>query len=203
MSIVGQGPGQSALVQRIKKILFEPQKEWDVIDAEPATVKGLYRNYICILAAIGPVANLIGSMVFGFRDFLGITHHSDLIPLVVQALVEYLLSLAGTYLVALAIDALAPSFGGQQDRLKALKVVAYSWTAIWVFAVFALVPNVSALSIIGLYSIYLLYVGLPKLMKAPQDKAIVYTAVSVIVGLLIYAVIRACAHAVVGGGLSI
>ena len=31
--------------------------------------------------------------------------------------------------------------------------------------------------LLGLYSLYLLYVGLPKLMHCPEDKALVYTIV--------------------------
>ena len=199
MSIVGQGPGQSALVQRIKNILFTPQTEWDVIDAEPATVQGIYTSYICILAAIGPVAQLIGSQLFGYHAFF-VSYHPPLIASLCQAIVQYVLSLVGAYILAVIIDSLAPSFGGQKDRLKALKVVAYSWTAAWLFAVFALLPPMSALSIIGLYSLYLLYVGLPKLMKAPEDKALVYTIVSIVVAAVVYVVIGAVSGAVLSMG---
>ena len=190
MTNVGQGPGNSALVSRVKNILFTPNTEWDVIEAEPATVKGLYTGYICLLAAIGPIAQLIGSQLFGYHAFF-LTIHPDLIPSLVQAIVQYLMSLAGAYVLAVIISELAPSFGGEKNRLQALKLVAYSWTAAWIFAVFALVPPASALSIIGVYSLYLLYLGLPKLMKAPQDKALTYTIVSMIVAVVVYVVIGA------------
>ena len=202
MSIVGQGPNTSGLVNRVKNILFTPNTEWDVIETEPATVQGLYTGYICILAAIGPLANLIGSLAFGSR-VLYVVYHPNPIAAVVQAIVQYILALVGAYLMAVIIDALAPSFGGEKNRLQALKVVAYSFTAAWLFAVFALVPPASPLAIIGAYSLYLMYLGLPKLMKAPQDKAIAYTAVSVVVCAVVYVVIGAVSGAVlaVGGGL--
>ena len=188
MSIVGQGPSTSGLVNRVKNILMTPNTEWDVIAAEPATVQGLYVGYICILAAIGPVAQLIGSQLFASLGFFGIFHLNPIWSLC-QAIVNYVLSLASVYVLALVIDALAPSFGGEKNRLQALKVVAYSWTAIWVFSVFALVPPASPLMIIGAYSLYLMYVGLPKLMKAPEDKALAYTVVSIVASAVVYAVI--------------
>ena len=51
------GPVSSrGLVDRVKNILLSPKTEWERIDAEPATVKGLYTGYAMILAAIGPIA---------------------------------------------------------------------------------------------------------------------------------------------------
>ena len=54
-----------------------------------------------------------------------------------------------------------------------------------------LVPALSFLQILGLYSLYLLYLGLPLLMKAPEERALVYTVVVIVVGMVIMAVISA------------
>jgi hypothetical protein len=54
----------------------------------------------------------------------------------------------------------------------------------------------SALSIVGIYSFYLMYLGLPKLMKSPQDKALGYTAVSIVLAAVVYIVIGLVAGAV-------
>ena len=43
----------------------------------------------------------------------------------------------------------------------------------------------------ALYGLYLLYLGLPMLMKAPQEKAIGYTAVVVVVAIVVMMVIGA------------
>ena len=56
-----------ALVDRVKNILLNPRQEWAVIDAEPTVPVELYKQYIMPLAAIGPVAGMIGSTVFGYR----------------------------------------------------------------------------------------------------------------------------------------
>ena len=36
---------------------MSPKTEWAVIDAEPATIGGIYTSYVMILAAIGPIAD--------------------------------------------------------------------------------------------------------------------------------------------------
>lgn len=172
------------LVERVKRILLSPQTEWGVIDAEPTTPAELYTRYIIPLAAIGPVSQLIGFSVFGFMGYR--------VPIgtaITYALATYILTLIGAYVLALVIDALAPSFGGKRSQIQALKVAAYSSTAAWVAGIFALIPALSVLSIVGLYSLYLLYLGLPTLMKAPKEKAMGYTVVVIVAAIVIFVVI--------------
>jgi hypothetical protein len=181
------------LVERVKRILLSPKTEWEVIDAEGTTTQELYTRYIMPLAAIGPVAQLIGTTVFGVPvPFVG-TYRVPIGSAITMAIVGYLLSLAGTYVLALIIDALAPTFNARRSQIQALKVAAYSMTASWVASIFGLIPALSILGLLGLYSLYLLYLGLPVLMKAPREKAAGYSAVVIIIGIVLWMVIAAIA----------
>jgi hypothetical protein len=93
--------------------------------------------------------------------------------------------------VAFIIDALAPTFGGQKSSQQAFKVAAYSYTAAWVAGIFQIIPILgSLLAFLGaLYSIYLLYLGLPRLMKSPEDKSVAYTLVVVVCAIVVSVVI--------------
>lgn len=200
MSIV-DGGSSSGLVQRVQDILFRPKPTWDTIDAEAATVQGLYTGYICILAAIPPVAGFVSGTFFSGAGFA--------VFALVGAIVQYMLSLAGVFIVALIVDALASSFGGQKSQIQALKVVAYAQTAAWVGGAFNIIPFIGWLGALagGLYSLYLLYLGLPRLMKTGEDKALVYTLVTIVVAFVVYMVIGMIAGAValmggVGAGLA-
>ena len=102
---------------------------------------------------------------------------------------RYVLALIGVFVLALIIDALAPSFSGQKSRMQALKVAAYASTAAWCAGIFALVPPLAFLGVLGLYSLYLLHSGLPVLMKVPQDRAAGYTLVVVICAIVLFALI--------------
>jgi hypothetical protein len=199
MTATEQGPTADGLVARVKDILFTPAEAWSRIEAEPATIKGLYVGYACILAAIGPIARLIGSQLFGYH-FLYLNYRPSIIQSVSQAVVSYILSLVAVYVLAFIIEALAPTFGGTKDRVQAFKVAVYSSTAAWIAGIFALLPPASALGIIGIYSLYLLYVGLPKLMKAPSDKGMGYTIAVVVADIVIFVVVAAVTSAVVGVG---
>jgi len=177
-----------SLTDRVKKILLAPRTEWPVIDGEQATVGSIYTSYVIPLALIPAIASFIGMSVFGVHAF-GVTAKIPLGAGLTGAVVRYLLSLAGTYVLALIIDALAPSFGGTRNSIQALKVAAYSSTASWIAGIFALIPALAIFGLLGLYSLYLLYLGLPVLMKAPQDKAAGYTIVVIVCAIVLFVVI--------------
>jgi hypothetical protein len=177
------------LTERVKSILLQPAQEWAAIEGEATTVSDLYKSYIMPLAAIGPVASIVGLSIIGVT-LPGVgTYRAPLMAAVGQAIVSYVMGLAGVYVLALVIDALAPSFKGTKNDLQALKVAAYSSTAAWLAAIFILIPPLGFLQILGLYSLYLLYLGLPMLMKTPQEKALIYTVVVIIAAVVIFAVI--------------
>lgn len=189
------GETSSSLIERIKNILLKPKEEWERIDAEPATVSGLMTGWVVPLAAIGPVAGLIGGLVFGYGGF-GITFRPSVMGAVTTAVIGYVLALVSAFLLAKIIDALAPTFGGQKNPVQAMKVAAYSGTASYLAGIFQIVPALAILGILGLYSLYLLYLGLPRLMKAPEDKAMGYTIVTVLVAIVLFIVVGAVTAAV-------
>jgi hypothetical protein len=183
------------LVERAKRILLQPGQEWQAINTEPVTTADLYRSYIVPLAAIGPVASIIGMSVVGVSvPFFG-TYRVPFGTAVGHAVVSYVLTLVGVYVLALIINALAPTFAAEKNDAQALMVAAYASTAAWLAGVFSLIPVLSVLGILGLYSLYLLYLGLPILMKAPQEKALGYTAVVVVAAIALFAVIGAVSGA--------
>jgi hypothetical protein len=183
------GGGSKSLIERVKDILLTPKTEWGVIDAEPATIGGIYTSYVVILAAIGPIAMLIGQQVVGI-SILGVTYKPSIAYSVGSAVLTYLLTLVAVYVSALIIDALAPTFGGTKDKVKAFKVAAYASTASWVAGIFNIIPLLGWLALIGgLYGLYLLYLGLPRLMRVAEDKAVGYTVVVIVVQIVLYFVV--------------
>ncbi len=183
------------MVDRIRNILLTPKPEWDRIDAEPATEKGIMTGWVLPLAAIGPVAGLIGGQVFGMGAF-GIHWKLPIGVAIGGAVLGYILAVVNVWILAKVIDALAPSFGGTKNPVQAMKVAAYSMTASFVAGIFQIFPPLAFLSLLGLYGFYLLWLGEPKLMRAPEDKAVGYVVVTVVVAIVLYLVIGAISGAV-------
>jgi Yip1 domain len=198
MSMTGDTNAKmTGLVARIKGILLTPDAEWAVIDTEPATIASLYTGYIVILAAIGPIATFLRGQLFGYGAF-GITWRPPIIGAVSSAIVSYLLALVGAFVMALIIDVLAPTFQGQKNQVQALKLVAYGSTASWLAGIFGLIPGFGLLGLLGLYSAYLFYKGLPVIMKSPADKSIPYLVVVIVVAIVLAIVISPITALLIG-----
>ncbi|MFX4782030.1 YIP1 family protein, partial [Acinetobacter baumannii] len=73
-------------------------------------------------------------------------------------------------------DALAPQFGGERDAAQAMKVAVFSMIPLWLATPIALIPGLGIIAYAGLYSPYLAFVGLPRLMRAGPDRALIYVA---------------------------
>lgn len=178
-----------ALTARVKGILLQPKAEWLVIDREFATTNSLYTRYAMILAAIGPIASLIAMVAF---------QHSSIVSALVLAVLSYVLSLAGVFILGLIINALASSFGGSPNSIQAHKLAVYAYTAAWVAGIANLIPGVGGLiALIGaIYSLVLLFLGLPVLMKVPEDKKVVYYIVILLAGIVLGVIMSAIVGAV-------
>lgn len=187
------------IVQRVKNIILTPKTEWDVVAAEPTPPKDLIVSYVLPLAALSAIAGFIGTVIIG--SFL-VGKASILWGLVglVWALV---MSIVSVFVIALIIDALAPSFGGQKNFNQALKVAAYSYTPGFVGGLFTIIPILGGLValLFALYGLYVLYLGLPKLMKNPEDKTIVYELVVVVVAIVVWMFIAFVGGMMTGGAM--
>lgn len=186
------------LVARCTSLLKSPKTEWPIIAAEPTTVSELYKSYIMLLAAIPALGMFVKFSLIGTGAF-GLSYRMGVGPGLSMAIASYLLSLVSIYVLALIIDVLAPTFNGEKNRIQALKAAAYSYTAAWVAGVGYLIPGLFALILLvgAIYSIYLLYVGLPFTMKSPPDKSAGYVALIVVVAIVLSVVMG-----LVTGGLT-
>ncbi|HUP97739.1 MAG TPA: Yip1 family protein [Usitatibacter sp.] len=174
------------VVQRAKNILFSPNTEWEAIAADPTPTKDMIVKYVLPLAAVAAVASFIGLVVVGQSlGPLG-TVRLGVGAALVSAIFQVVMAVVMVFVLGFIIDALAPTFGGTKNMGQAVKVAAYAYTPVWVVGILAIIPILGLLGIIAaLYAAYLLYLGLPRLMKSPPDKAVGYTVVVIVVGIVV------------------
>jgi len=179
------------LVNRVKGILVTPEAEWAAIEKEPGTPGYLFPNYVVYLAAIPPVAAFIGGAIIGIAvPGIGTVRVPLFIGLL-GAVIGYLLSFVVVYAVAVIIDQLAPRFGGTKDFASAFKVTVYSFTPYWLGGIFNLMVGLRFVGFVAaLYGVYLLWTGLPRLMRAPADRAVAYVATAAACAFAVLFVVR-------------
>lgn len=188
-------PGGGALVERAKAIILRPREEWPVIARETTPSGDVFTRYAVPLAAIGPVASFLGGQLFGFGGW-GFSIRPSFSAGLSMAIGGFVLALVSLFLVSFIAGWIAPRFGGEANSRNAFRLVVYAMTASWVAGIFGLVPSLSFLSILGLYSFYLFYVGAGPILKVPADKALTYTIVTALAVILISVCIAAVTAAI-------
>lgn len=185
------------LVERAKNILITPKTEWEVIKNEQTTTADLFTKYAMILALIPVIATIIGFSLIGMSYGFAITFKWPIGSSLIYGIISYGLGLVAVYVVAMIVDALAPSFGSTKNMDASLKVVVYSYTASYVAGIFMILPMLSWLALlVGLYSFYLMYLGLIIVKETPQDKVVGYLIVTVIIAIVFYIVIGFIVNAI-------
>lgn len=179
------------LVARVQGLILKPGEEWKKIKSEPQTVADLFKSYLLPLAAIPAAAQFLGFWLIGvglpfrgtFRMSLGVS--------LGRAIVSYILSLASVFILALIINALAPTFSSKPDQVQSLKLAAYSLAPYYVAGIFYLVPVLSFLVMIaGIYSLYVLYLGFKSgLMETPPEKIMGYFVITLLIGIVLMLVV--------------
>jgi hypothetical protein len=187
------------LIQRVQDILLKPNETWNVIAVEPGDTASLYKDYLIYLALIPAVSAFIGMSLIGLGGF-GFSMRVPIVSGLVSMIVGYIMSLVMVFVISLIANALAPKFGGTQDPFSALKLIAYGSTAGFVGGVFSLIPALSMLGLLtALYSVYLIYTGVPVLMKCPPEKSLPYTAVLIACGIVAGIILGILSAAFSGG----
>jgi hypothetical protein len=188
------------LVERAKNILLTPKTEWETVAAEEPNIQQILLGYVLPLALIPTIATIIGWGVIGMFGFTSFTYG------IAMGLVQIINAFLSVLIAGFVIDALAPSFGSQKNMGRAVQLVAYSMTPIWVAGILNILPTIGWLAgLIGLYGLFLMYLGLAPLMKTPEDKKVGYLVVSIIILIVVYFVIAAILTAILMAvfGLSI
>src|SRR5262245_42177215 len=128
------------IVQRAKNICLTPNTEWPVIQSEQADTASLISGYVLPLAAIGAVAGFVGGSILGRSlPFVGF-YRVPLVTGIGLAIFSLVMAVVGVVILALIVNALAPTFGGEQNKTQALKVVVYSYTPAWIAGVLSVLP---------------------------------------------------------------
>jgi Yip1 domain len=179
------------LVERAKNIIVTPKTEWDVISTEEPNIQQILLGYVLPLALIPTIAVIIGWGLIGIFGFTSFTYG------IAMGLVQLINAFLSVLVAGFVIDLLAPSFGSQKNMGRAVQLVAYSMTPIWIAGILNILPSIGWLAgLIGLYGLYLMYLGLSPLMKTPEDKKVGYLVVSILILIVVYFVIAAILTAI-------
>lgn len=187
-----------ALIARVKNLLLQPATEWDVIDREEVEPRRLALRYVAPLAAIPTLAIIVALAVVGVQAG-GEWVRAPILGVLLSAFIFFVMTIVGVFAFATIINWLAPRFGAAKNYRQAFKLSAYSVTAALVAGILAAAPALQVFALMaGAYSLYLLFVGAPKVMHPEPKAALNYAIVTTFAAIAVALVVGAAAMAAIG-----
>lgn len=176
-------------------LLTHPDKEWEAIRQDSESIGKLYLGHIWLLALIPAVAGYYGSTQVGWQIGDGqVVRLTSGSALQLSALF-YVAMLAGIYVLGRFIDFFAATFEVKERTPHGVALAAYTATPVFLLGVIAAYPNIWINMLVGLaaiaYSVYLLYEGLPILMKIPEERGFIFASSVLTVGLVMFVALLA------------
>lgn len=182
------------ILSRAYGLLRHPKQEWEQIRDERTNAAAIMAGYVAPLAAIAPIAGMVGQLAFRTP---GVPVSSGILT---GAIVSFLVLAAVIFFLGILTNAVARHFEATPDELAALKLAAYAPTPALILGVVSLVPSLWWIALLGLpVTAYLIYRGLPVLMKCPEDRAQGYAATVLASGLAALILLLALSSCFTGG----
>ncbi|MGQ7275549.1 Yip1 family protein [Marinobacter sp. V034] len=169
-------------------LFTRPDQEWEAIRNDSETLSRIYIGHIFLLALVPALAGFYGTTQVGWQVGDG-----QIIRLTTASALQlcglfYAAMLVGIYILGRFIDFFAATYGVQEDNPRGVVLAAYTATPIFLLGVIAAYPNIWINMLVGLvavsYAVYLLYEGLPILMKIPEDRGFMFASSVLTVGLV-------------------
>ncbi len=186
------------IVDRTLKIALKPGEFWAETSQENTTAAECYLKYLLIVQAIPAVATFLGLVLFGYSagpfGNIGVPFGNAL----GAGISAYIQGLVAAGLVGFLASALAPKFGGASSLDRGVTLVTMATLPMALAGILMLVPTVGLLSaLVGIYCLYLLWVGIGPMMGIPDDRKVPYAVVLIVVTVIVMAVFTTITRKVV------
>jgi len=182
-------------ISNAKSIVFNQEAEWSRMMAEESERQSLLK-YGITLIVVSYVLLFVLSFLFSMA--VSLVAPFSAMHMMTSVVVQFALAVASLYFVPNILAMLAPSFGGENNQLNALKLFVFASTPAWLGTAVGVIPIIGWLAAIAgaLYSIFLFWKHFTQAMSIPEDKKIQYLAVSVLVLIAVHFVIGAIGAAI-------
>ncbi len=179
---------------RLKNLILNPKTEWEVIELEGHTKEQLINRYALPLMLMVALSSIIGDTIFQSRLTFSIA------AIIFKALFVIGIAYTGMYISAIIITELATSFNSKKDINSCYRLVIYSLSAYFAISVITnLLPFLSELYILGLYSIYLFWVGSTTVLNTPEDNKVGFVVVSNLIIIGVFSILTLILGAILTG----
>ena len=168
------------LYHRTKYFIINPGKAWEVVHREERPMRFVRGSFFMPLIILVSVSAFLGSMFF---------INTTLKPMysVLAAVNTFLFLYLGVYGSAFVVREIMRAMDLGHDFLVAFKLVAYSMAPIFLsLTVSRLFESLLFINVLGLYGLYIFWIGMEVMVNPPDHKKLPMIIASVVSMLIIF-----------------
>lgn len=180
------------ILNHVWGLYAHPLKAWKRIGTRNESL-GFALSHLLLIALIPASCAYYASVHTGWN--IGIQKNIYLAAdsALLMAILMYFGLLAGVIALAYLIHWMSKTFDADTSFKQSLELSAYTATPVLMAGVGALYPELWFVSLVFLgglaYSVYLLYTGVPILMKIPEERGFMYASSVVTAGLILMVIL--------------
>ncbi len=175
------------IVDHLIGVFLHPVLEWEAIREEHETL-GQAFVHVASLAAIPVISGFLGTTQYGWEVGQGEPVKLTIESALIMSALYYLVLLGAVYSVGWMIHWMGRTFGALQPLSQCVVLAAYVPTPLFLVGFMQAYPSLWLNLLVGFpalaYSIFLLYIGLPIMMRIPPERGFLFASAVLAVGLI-------------------
>ncbi len=166
---------------RSVQICLHPGEFFGELGERKPLAGDVFRDYLMYAAAVPAVAGFIAQALVGYAGI-----YAPLFPSLVWSVLVYAASLAYVWLSAWALEYISSSYDLRPDFNLCFAVVTYASAPGYLASALQIVPLLRPFTLLGLYSVYLLYTYVPLVLEVPPERRRSMGLAAVLVALAVW-----------------
>lgn len=169
-------------------IMFAPRSAWEAIRDQDDSMLMTYVKFVIPICLIPAVAWYFGSVEVGWQVGERVIRLTPRSAMEIM-LLFYLAMLVGTGFLGFMLHWMSETYeAGESTPDKGVKIAAYTLAPMFLCGATGFYPMLWLDMILGClaagYAVYLLYIGVPIVLRIPEEKGFLYASAMVAVGLV-------------------
>lgn len=175
-------------LKHVVGLMINPEKEWQKIRANEVSIASVYFTFVIILGAIGPICGYYGTTQIGWSFGDGEPQMLTQSSALSISVLFYLAILISVFAMGLLVHWMGKSYGLERSLARCVQFAGMVVTPLFLLGFFFIFPTLWKIYLLGLpaivYTVYLLYLGVPIMMDMSKEKAFLFSSAILAVGMV-------------------
>lgn len=176
------------MLQHSLGLLFRPQEEWQAIANDKDSMTGTILFHLMPMALLPAIAWFYGATAVGWKIVTDEPIRMTVGSVAPIAILFWLGMIGGTLFIGGLMHWMATTYGATPSPARSVRLATYTATPLFIAGLAGFFPILWLDMLLGVaagcYTIYLLYLGIPRMMDIPEERGYLFASAALGVGFI-------------------